>query len=193
MILFFDTETSGLPNFNERARHESQPHIVQLAAMLTDDSGSVLESHNVIVKPDGWSIPKEVSDIHGITNEKAQCGLPEKQVASLLMEMVRKSSLMVAHNVQFDKFIARIALRRHELFTDAEDAWWKSLQTFCTMKTMTDRVRIPHTNGGGFKWPKLTEAFEFAFKHKLDGAHDALVDVMACRELYFWIKKGTEL
>ena len=26
MILFFDTETSGLPNFNERARHDSQPH-----------------------------------------------------------------------------------------------------------------------------------------------------------------------
>lgn len=36
MILFFDTETSGLPDF-----------------------GKVFESHNVIVKPMGWTISKE--------------------------------------------------------------------------------------------------------------------------------------
>ena len=60
MILFWDSETTGLPDFNLRARDPAQPHIVQLAAILTDDGGSVYESHNVIIKPDGWTITKEV-------------------------------------------------------------------------------------------------------------------------------------
>lgn len=190
MILFFDTETTGFPNFNERARHESQPHIVQLAAILTDDAGKVMESHNVIVKPDGWTIPKEVSDIHGITDEIAKIGIPEKLAASLLLDMVKKSALVVAHNLTFDKFIARIALRRFDLFTDEEDAWWKSLPSFCTMREMTEMCELPSTTGRGFKWPKLSEAYQFAFNKPLDGAHDALVDVTACKDLYFWLKKG---
>lgn len=190
MILFIDTETSGLPNFNERARHESQPHIVQLATMLTRDDGEVVESHNVIIKPDGWTIPKEVSDVHGITDEIAQIGISERLAATLLFDMVKKANTLVAHNIQFDKFIARIALRRFDLFTDAEDAWWKAIPTFCTMREMTDICCLPSPKGRGFKFPKLTEAYEFAFKKQLNGAHSALADLTACKELYFWIKKG---
>lgn len=187
MILFMDFETSGLPDFNQRARHESQPHIVQLAAILTDDSGDVLESHNCIVKPDGWTIPKEASDLHGITDEIAQIGLPEKIVASLLFEMVKKSTLIVAHNITFDKFIARIALRRHELFTDTEDAWWKALPTFCTMRSMTDICKLPGKFAGRFKWPSLQESHLHAFGKPFDGAHNAMADVLACKDIYFWL------
>ncbi len=188
MITFFDTETTGLPDFNQRARHESQPHIVQLAAILTDDAGDVLESHNCIVKPDGWSIPKEVSDLHGITDEIAQVGLPEKLVASLLFEMVKKSTLLVAHNITFDKFIARIALRRHELFSDADDVWWKEFPTSCTMRRMTDICKLPGKFSGKYKWPNLQEAHTHAFGKPFDGAHDALADVLACKEVYFWMR-----
>ena len=37
MKLFFDVETTGLADFNKRARDPSQPHIVQLAALFTLD------------------------------------------------------------------------------------------------------------------------------------------------------------
>lgn len=188
MILFFDTETSGLPDFNKRARDPEQPHIVQLAAIMTDDAGKVMESHNVIIKPDGWKIPKEVADIHGITEEIAAIGIPEKRAALLLFDMVKKSSLMVAHNVQFDKFLARIALRRHDIFTDAEDAWWKLLPTFCTMRQTTELCNLPGGRGNQPKWPKLTEAYRHIFGQEIDGAHDALADVTACMEIYFWLR-----
>jgi DNA polymerase-3 subunit epsilon len=187
MILFFDTETSGLPDFNLRARDPAQPHIVQLAAILTDDAGDVLESHNVICKPDGWEITKELSDIHGITNDKAKAiGIDQKVVGGLLLEMVKKANLIVAHNVTFDKFIARIAMRRFDLITDEQDAWWKALPTFCTMREMTSVCQIPSARG--FKWPKLEEAFTHAFGQPLDNAHDALADVNACMGIYFWLK-----
>ena len=150
----------------------------------------MLELHNVLVKPDRWTIPKEVSEIHGITDEIAKIGLPEKQVAALFYDMVRKSTLLVAHNITFDKFIARIALRRFDIFTDAEDEWWKGLQTFCTMHKTTDICCIPHASGRGNKWPKLEEAYRHIFKKPLEGAHSALADVTACKDIYFWLQKG---
>ena len=72
IALVYDTETTGLPLFREPSESPAQPHLVQLGASLVDlDTRSVLSSIDVIVKPDGWTIPDEVAAIHGITNEKA--------------------------------------------------------------------------------------------------------------------------
>lgn len=189
MILFFDTETTGLPNFNERARHPSQPHIVQLAAIaMTNDMATDLDAYNVIIKPDGWTIPKEASDVHGITMEKAACGVSEKEAAMRLLEMIGAASLIVAHNIQFDKFIARIAMRRYDLITDAQDLWWKQLPTFCTMRASTDICKLPGSFAGQYRWPKLQEVYQHAFGETFNGAHDALADVRACVRVYRWLQ-----
>jgi DNA polymerase-3 subunit epsilon len=199
MILFFDTETTGLADFNARARDPKQPHIVQLAAILTDDEGRAREEHNIIVKPDGWEIPKEASDYHGITQDIAlQFGLLEKQVAEIFLAMLKRAGLLVAHNLMFDKFIARIAMRRYELIADADDQWWKTFPIFCTMKAMTNVCKIPPTEAmratgrNGFKNPKLQEAYQTAFGKPFEGAHDAMADIRACKELYFWLKKPAD-
>lgn len=189
MILFIDTETSGLADFNLRARDPAQPHIVQLAAVLANDNGSSFEEHNVIIKPDGWDIPKEASDVHGITNEIAQIGITEKLAAEILVAMMRKANLLVAHNLSFDKFIARIAMRRFDLITDEDDTWWKGLPTFCTMREMTNICQIPGKYAGKFKWPNLQEAHQHAFGKPFDGAHDAMADLLACKAIYFWLKE----
>ena len=189
MILFFDTETTGLADFNKRARDPAQPHIVQLAAIaMTDDLATEIDAYNVIVKPDGWTIPKEASDVHGITMEKAAGGIPEKDAATKLLEMIALSALIVAHNITFDKFIARIAMRRYDLMTDAQDLWWKQLPTFCTMRATTDLCKLPGPFAGKFKWPKLQEAHQHAFGETFDGAHDALADVRACSRIYRWLQ-----
>lgn len=189
-LLFLDCETTGLADFNKRARDPSQPHIVQLAAILTDEDGREREGHNMIVRPDGWDIPKEASDVHGITNEIAtEFGLSERQVAAIFLIMLKKAKLLIAHNLQFDKFIARIAMRRYDLITDADDAWWKAFPTFCTMRAMTDICKLPGKFEGKFKWPKMQEAYFTAFGKTYDGAHDAMADLRACKDVYFWLKK----
>ncbi len=190
MITFFDTETTGLPDFNKRASDPSQPHIVQFAAITVDHNGKELVSHNLIVRPDGWGIPVEATRVHGITNEFArENGVPEEDVAKIILSLFTGADRVVAHNVTFDKFIARIALRRFGLLTDAMALWWSGLPTVCTMRATTNICRIPSPRfEGEYKWPKLSEAYEFAFGEKLEGAHDALVDVRACRRIYDWLQ-----
>jgi len=184
VILTIDFETTGLPDFNARARDPKQPHIVQLAMIATDNDGTEHEPYNVIVKPDGWTIPKEASAVHGITDEIAANGRPESEVAAHLLACMRKADVLVAHNVTFDKFIARIAMRRYDLIQDSDDAWWKSFPTFCTMRMMTPVCKI--RGEYVYKWPKLQEAYQHVFGCQFDKAHDALADVRACAKVYRW-------
>lgn len=91
--IFFDTETTGIPNWKEPSEHPDQPHIVQLAAELVDlDTQEVLDSMDVIVKPDGWIISEEMTAIHGITNEHAlEVGIPEELALDMLLAMRQKA------------------------------------------------------------------------------------------------------
>ena len=69
--LFFDTETTGIPNWKIPSESEEQPHIVQIAAILCDsDTKEIKEEIELIVRPDGWVIPDEVAEINGITTER---------------------------------------------------------------------------------------------------------------------------
>jgi DNA polymerase III subunit epsilon len=51
MLLFFDTETTGLPDFRAPSDAPQQPHLVQLACILATDEGETLERWQTIVKP----------------------------------------------------------------------------------------------------------------------------------------------
>ena len=108
MYLFFDTETTGLPK-NWKAPitdFNNWPRLVQLAFLTFDKDGNKINSGNYIIKPDGFTIPKESSDIHRITNEKA---LNDGVSLSLVLENFKKSILqsdfLVAHNISFDEKI----------------------------------------------------------------------------------------
>ena len=56
MYLFFDTETTGLPKrWNAPVTDlENWPRLVQLAWIMYDDRGNMLESRDVIVKRQLW-------------------------------------------------------------------------------------------------------------------------------------------
>lgn len=184
-LLFIDTETSGLPDMNKRASDPSQPHLVQFAALVTDEAGKVLDQHCTLVKPECWQIPAEATAVHGITQEQAEAeGLPEKMVARLALGLVKEASLVVAHHLTFDKFLVRIALRRHGLLTDEMDEWWKAIPTFCTMRASTNLCKISLPSRGGYKFPKLVEAHQHFFGVGFEHQHDALADCLACCRIY---------
>jgi DNA polymerase-3 subunit epsilon len=69
-ICFFDTETTGKANMKADPWLDTQPRIVQLAALLCTEDGKEMASINLLVAP-AIPIEEEAAKIHGITNEFA--------------------------------------------------------------------------------------------------------------------------
>lgn len=190
MILAFDTETTGLPDWRAPSDAPHQPHLVQLAMILLDDDLKERANVLLVIRPDGWTIPDDIVKIHGITTEMARAvGVPEKVATTLYMSLLYGTGAQaLAHNVDFDLRIMRIAMLR----AGREKAWLdeRTPASFCTMKAASPLLNLPPTDkmtAAGFtkpKPPKLAECIEFFFAEKLEGAHDALVDVRACVRVY---------
>lgn len=193
-ILFYDTETSGLPLFHEPSEHPDQPHIVQLGACLVDaDTRRVISTIDLIVRPDGWEIPDEVAAVHGITTEYAQAvGVDEATAVQALLDLERAAGYRVAHNESFDARILRIACMRFQ-GAEVADAW-KARASKCTAQLSTPILALPPTDrmrAGGrthHKTPNLGEAYRFFTGQPLVGAHSAMVDVRACMDVFFAIE-----
>lgn len=195
LALVYDTETSGLPLFNEPSEDPRQPHIVQLAACLVDmATRRTVSCMNVIVQPDGWVIPEEVAAIHGITTERAlDVGIPAKTMLEIFMALYRLASVRIGHNEQFDARIVRIALLRHA-YAESATGFWKSGRAECTQALSTPILKLPPTpkmlavGRKHHKSANLGEAYRHFTGQELAGAHDAMVDVQACIAVYFAIK-----
>lgn len=183
--LFFDTETTGLAMFKESVSHPNQPHIVQLAALLTNDKGKELAHMNVLIKPIGFYVPLEASAVHGITTEMCEADGIEAYCAIKLFLSLLQVGKPVAHNLMFDQKVVRVALFRLG-FTDIR------FDGHCTMNAMTGICRIPGSRGG-YKWPKLMEAYKHCFGKEFEKAHDALADVRACAQVFFWLKQNNHI
>lgn len=180
MILFFDTETTGLVNMKKPPEDPSQPRMVQLAAVLADEDGRVYRAIGAIIRPDGWEIPEQASNVHGITTEIAnKFGDGVRGLLGWYLISIEQADLVVAHNADFDMHIIKGELHREDLHMEEKPI-------YDTMKKSTDMVKLPGKYG--YKWPKLMELYRFLFDAEFDGAHDALEDVRATARCYFEMK-----
>jgi DNA polymerase-3 subunit epsilon len=204
LILFYDTETSGLPLFDQPSEDPRQPHVVQLGAVLYDlDAREEVAALDLICRPvlegpGAWSIPDEVAAIHGITTERAlDEGIPEAEALEQLFTLWRNPDEpafpreRVAHNEQFDARIIRIGAKR--FFGDAAADEWKVGRARCTARLATPILKLPPTQkmraAGRHhpKTPNLTEAHRHFFGDDFDGAHTALADARACLRVFLAI------
>jgi DNA polymerase III epsilon subunit-like protein len=181
-ILFFDTETTGLPDdYNASfTKVDNWPRLVQLAWILADEHGNVIEENNLIVHPDGFVIPEESSDVHGITQEIAT--LKGKHISEVLYKFntaIQKADAVAGHNVSFDCSIVDCEYYR----TSGFKPLLYSMEKFCTKEAGTPYTAIQ--NRFGFKWPNLQELHVKCFGKEFDGAHDALADVRATRDCFY--------
>lgn len=192
MHLFFDTETSGLPDWRSPSDAAHQPHLLQLAVILAKEDGEEVTSWQSIVRPyAGCVIAKEAFEAHGITLERAMDeGIDGAVAVEAMMDLASKANLLIGHNVPFDVRIIRIHTTRSHRFK-----WEPRIPTFCTMRAATPIVNLPPTPkmvAAGFNKPKsanLGECIRFFFDEELEGAHDALVDVRACKRVFHAINQ----
>jgi DNA polymerase-3 subunit alpha/DNA polymerase-3 subunit epsilon len=182
-FLFFDTETTGLP-LNYKAPYtdiSNWPRIVQLSWLIANEDGTILKESDYIIKVD-FPIPKEASQVHGITNlVAAKKGIIITEVLNTLLNDLNGMNHLICHNVNFDLTILQSELYRHNLHHQI------NIPTFCTMKNSTEYCKLP--GNYGYKWPKLEELYSVCFNKKLENAHNAMADVRATYEVFYYLKK----
>jgi len=185
--LFFDTETTGLPrNWQSSASDlENWPRLVQIAWVLYEN-GVETSSRDFIIKPEGFSIPIDASNIHGITTERAEReGVVLQLVLNEFQDLVARADFLVAHNISFDEKIVGAEFLRKNMPNDLV-----SKKTICTKEISTNFCAIPSVHGrSGYKWPKLSELHLKLFGAELVDFHNALADVNAVVKCFWELKK----
>ena len=195
MYLFLDTETDGLPKSVRQSYKVkgNYPNIVQLAWIVAsmEPNGKkydIVQSCNFTIRPDGYTIPEEASNIHGITQEKANDrGYKLKYVLTILQQVIQKyHPILVCHNIKFDYNVLMSAYYHNNIKNTLRD-----VTKICTMVNTRSYCNIPSKYYNGPKNPKLSELVYTLFQtsmedqHKGPGAHDAMVDVTWTMRCFF--------
>lgn len=196
MYLFFDTETTGLPQrWNaDFSDVDNWPRMVQLGFLVYDDAGKLKESADLIIRPDGFAIPEEVVKIHGISTERALAdGIGLADALDRFVGVLDRAHTLIAHNIDFDSKILGAELYRTGLHSDIETL--KEIDKVCTMKSATNYCAIPKNAGGygsGYKWPTLAQLHWKLFAREFPGGHSAYQDAEACAKCFFKLKEMQE-
>ena len=191
-FLLYDVESTSLIN-DYKAKSsdwEKFPRIVQIAFAIYDDQMDrkidigTRNIHGYIIKPEGWDIPQDATDIHGITTERAMDeGVDARFAMGAFWALQGEVDFFVAHNSSFDSKLIRADSAR----IGGPNRITK-IPTICTMHSTTKWCNLPGKRGP--KWPKLTELFEKCFNEPMANAHDAVGDVLGMMDCFKYLRQN---
>ena len=174
MILYFDTETTGL----------KPGQICQLSYVMQE--GDALSSRNMFFTVDNMEYGAYM--VHGFSMEKLKILSGGKRFEDFIDVIERdftSADAVVSHNTAFDFMFMRAEFERLGRV-------FKVKNEFCSMKKATPLCKLKRSRGEGYKYPKLNELCshlgvsdskilnisEKIFGHKA-GFHDARFDTTA--------------
>ncbi|MFI1745777.1 exonuclease domain-containing protein [Thalassobellus sediminis] len=156
-ICFFDLETTGI--------NISKDRIVEISILKVFPNGNK-ESKTWLVNPE-MEIPKEVVEIHGITNEKVAEEPTFKALAKDIYNMIKDSDLGGFNSNRFDIPLLAEEMLRADIDFDMKNRLAVDVQTiFHKMEQRT-----------------LSAAYRFYCDKELEGAHGAEADTNATYEV----------
>lgn len=191
--IIIDTETTGKiperivpgkrPNTTrkEQLSYETDfmqfPYIVSLAWKIDDKP-----TKEYIINQEGREIPKEASDIHGITTEIANKSkhLFFNVISEFAQDCVG-NKIIVGHNIYFDSSIIKANVLREQATKSTEDPFFEIITDILNKDKRIDTMRCSTKLCG--KWPKLTELHQILFGCGFE-AHNAAEDVEATSRCY---------
>jgi DNA polymerase-3 subunit epsilon len=185
MYLFFDTETTGFPKRWDAPCTDTAnwPRLVQIAWVYCDADGRALDQQVHIVRPLGFSIPRDAERVHGISTAQALLeGSALGEVLDAFAAALEPSTVVVAHNIAFDECVVTAEFAR-----EGRHVSLVGKTKICTMKGSTDYCRLPGRRG--YKYPSLAELYYCLFERTFEGTHRADADVRACLECFFELQR----
>ena len=156
-LCFFDLETTGINITNDR--------IVEIAILKLFPDQKI-EKQVWLVNPE-MSIPLEVSEIHGITNDKVADAPTFKEISKIVYNFIKGCDLAGYNSDRFD-----IPLLMEEFLRSDIDFSTKNLKTI-------DVQTIFHK----MEQRNLTAALKFYCNKKLENAHSAMDDTQATHDV----------
>ncbi|MFT6929731.1 MAG: DNA polymerase-3 subunit alpha, partial [Sediminicola sp.] len=191
MYLIFDTETTGLPKrWNAPITDtDNWPRCIQIAWQLHDDMGNLIERQDYLVRPEGFNIPYDAEQIHGISTELSlERGISLAEVLEKFNIAMSKTKFVVGQNVGFDLNIMGAEFHRLQVENPLQEL--PVLDT-CTEHT-AQLCQIPGGRGGKFKLPTLTELHQYLFGEPFGEAHNATADVEATTRCFLELVRRQE-
>ena len=176
--MIFDTETTGLPKRWDAPLTDADnwPRCIQIAWQLHDDMGTLLEHQDYLIKPEGFNIPYDAEQVHGISTELArEQGITLVEMLEKFHLALEKCKYVVGQNVGFDLNIVGAEFHRAGM---QNSLLGKPVLDTCTEAT-AQLCCLPGGRGGKFKLPTLTELHQFLFNQPFAEAHNATADVEA--------------
>ncbi len=156
-LCIFDLETTGINVAKDR--------IVEICVLKVNPDGS-RESKTWLVNP-GMPIPKESTEVHGITDEDVKDAPLFRDIAPKIMEMITGNDLGGFNSNRFDVPLLAEELLRAEIDFDLSKV------------RLVDAQTIYHK-----KEPRnLSAAYQFYCGKNLENAHSAEADVLATFEV----------
>lgn len=138
-VIFFDTETTGLPknrNICPLSQKDNWPDLVSISYKVYNFDGnnkSLIKKIDKIIKPNGWNIPLESVKFHKITQQIAEeNGNELSNVIKEFIEDIKDTYLIIAHNLEFDKNVI-INVGFWRLGINIKDIWPTEAE-FCSYK-----------------------------------------------------------
>lgn len=184
-IVFFDTETIGLPK-NYKLPYtdlDNWPRMLQIAWTVEQD-GRLLDERNYIVYPHEFSIPAKITELTRISEKRAkEEGTQLSYILGQFSRAIYDNDIVVAHNYNFDYNIVGAEFLRIGM----EKSPLEGKKAVDTMLTTTGLCRLP--GKWGYKWPKLQELHRTLFGCEFEEAHDALADIKAMSKCYWELEK----
>ena len=157
-LCVIDLEATGLQITTDR--------IVQIAMLRIEPNGAQF-TFNEIVNPE-MAITEEIIAIHGITNEVASKAKTFKELAPAILSFIGTSDLVGYNSNKFDIPLLAEEILRCKVEFDLSSRKFIDVQNiFHKMEQRT-----------------LAAAVQFYCDKPLEGAHDALNDVMATWEVF---------
>ncbi|MEL6719037.1 MAG: 3'-5' exonuclease [Bacteroidota bacterium] len=177
--LFFDTETNS--------KYQTSARLIHLAFIKTDETGKELQRFSELVRPMGFQIDN--SEIHGITQEVAlKNGVSAQFAIHEFMAALANCSLLVAHNIDYDKKVVFNELKALGLIKTHFNTLY-NVPTLCTMQSSTAYCDIRDGGRERPKFPRLSELYKKLFDKEYPQNHHALTDVEAAMHCFFELKE----
>ena len=192
-----DVETTGFLLPDVPLGHDMQPRIVQGGFLSFDLAGRIHQAVSITVRPDGWDIPDEAENVHGISYETAQnVGMDQYSVLPLLADMITSTDVVIGHNIPYDLGVVRSHLKAMEN-ARPDDVHLRSLSSRianvprdCTMREGAGITNFPPSLNYGPEFigkpkpPRLSVLYNFLTGEEMQDAHSAMGDCLGTKRVF---------